>query len=563
MRIDLSGRGWSGDVAPDALENAAAEIRIPFVELVSRLSTEREGDLDWWVTPLASRNTYACSLHIRLCRAVLARQLLMAGGVDEVLVDSPALAQVVSSVADRSIRVSMVGVSRWTRILKPLRNYAGALYHAICQYVFSHLLLKYASLPDGPVVLVDTFLYANSINGRHAHDRHYPSLIDLLDDEERKQVYYIPTYYGVYNYFRFFLELREVRNKFVLKEDVLRLGDYLYALAHPFRLHWPKGPIDFLGMDVAPLVRESMLESFATSAAIEGLLRYRATCRMKERGLTPRRIIDWFENQEIDHGANAGWRQFFPEVELVGYQGFLASRHYFCMFPTALEHRFNLLPNRVTVIGPALINAVKEFCPEIEVETAPAFRFQSVWLQREVEPDANWFTILLALPILKNEAYSIVEMAISAAAKQADLSWRFHIKPHPTWSTDDIKKLSKILPSNFRAISGDFDQCVERSNVLVGTASSTCVHAMVLGIPVVIAAQPGCLVQNPIPEESDKDMWMVCYTPLDLAHALHGYAHSDLRTRQRRCELGGILREMLFEPVTGESVRSFLGFDVR
>ncbi len=559
MRLDLSGSGWSGDVADDALEETAAEVRRAFVELTDRLSVGRDADLDWWVTPLASRNTYVCPLHLRLCRLALARRLLAAGGVSEILVDSPAMACAVSGLAGPGVNVAMVGASRWSRAVGALRRYAGALYHAGCQYLFSRLPLRPAPLPAGPVVLVDTFLYSDSIVNGALRDRHYPGLLNQLDAGERMQVFFVASYYRVRNYARFFRELRQVRAGLILKEDVLGLGDYLYALAHPFRLRWPQGPIDFLGVDVGPLVREALAESFAGSGAIEGLLRYRAARRLRERGLTPRRIVEWLENQEIDHGANAGWRRFFPDVPVIGYQGFLASRHYLCMFPTTREAQLNLLPHRVAVMGAGLAELAREFCPQLEVETAPAFRFESIWRARSVEPDADWFTVLVALPILPNDSGAVLSLAVAVAPRGAR-PWRFFVKPHPTWRAADLKRLAAELPAGFQLAEGDFETLLDEADALVGTASSTCVHAIVRGVPVAVAAQPGSLVQNPIPAFADASLWAVCYTAADLARTLGRYAEGGRTETERRRELGRQLRERWFEPVTAESVRRFLGF---
>lgn len=560
MRLDLSGRGWSGDVAADALEVAAVEVRRPFVELMDRLSAGRDADLDWWVTPMASRNTYACPLHLRLCRLVLARRLLAAGGVEEILVDSPALALAVSKLAGPGVRLSVIGTTRLSRVIGVLRRFAGALYHVGCQFIFSRLLLRPTFLPAGPVVLVDTFLYADSIKGGRVRDRHYPGLTELLDDDERRQVFFVPSYFRVRNYARFFRELSQARGAMILKEDLLGLGDYLYALAHPFRLRWPQGPIDFLGMEVGPLVREAMAESFAASGAVEGLLRYRFARRAHASGLSPRRIIEWFENQEIDHGAAAGWRSYFPDVPVIGYQGFLASRHYLCMYPMTREADLKLLPQRVAVMGSGLVAPVREFCPELNVETAPAFRFESVWRERRIEPDPDWFTVLVALPILPPDSRAMLAQTV-AIKFPGPRPWRFRVKPHPTWTRAELGRLAAGLPDGFELVEGDFETLLDGADALVGAASSTCVHAIVRGVPVVVAAQPGSLVQNPIPVFAAAGLWAVCYTADDLTRTLALYAGGRRAGTEGRRELGRQLRASLFEPVTAESVRHFLGFD--
>ena len=48
-------------------------------------------------------------------------------------------------------------------------------------------------------------------------------------------------------------------------------------------------------------------------------------------------LADWFENQVIDKGWNAGFNKFYPEVKSVGYSGQFPSQNYLCSFPTSCE----------------------------------------------------------------------------------------------------------------------------------------------------------------------------------------------------------------------------------
>lgn len=567
MHLDLNNRGAVGnELAADALEVVTGEIRRPFVDLIERLSTGRETDLDWWVTPLASRNTYACPLYLRLCQLVLTRRLIQAGRVTKITTDSPALAGIISESVGRGVRVSVVGGSgraSLSRRLGVIRRYAGALYHAVCQVFVAGLILpKRMTMPTGPIVLVDTFIYADSFVSGKFRDHHYPGMTDYLDAAERAQVFFAPSYYRIRNYTRFFLTLRAMRDNMILKEDVLNTSDYLFALGHPFRLRWPKGRIDFLDMDVGQLIRETLLESFAGSGAIEGLLRYRFAQRLKERGISPQRIIEWFENQEIDHGANAGWRTFFPDTPVIGYQGFLASRHYLCVFPTIQEMSFRLIPNRVAVMGEGLIEAAQEFCPELIVNIAPAFRFEAVRRERINDPDTSWFTILISLPILLEDCRAILDLVVrSAGHTQKERPWRFQVKAHPTWRRSALVQMVRKFSMEFEVVEGAFEALLDRSNVLITAASSTCAHAIARGVPVAIVGQCSGLVQNPIPVFADASLWTVCYSGTDLRQALSRYADTNPSEIAHWRSLGEKFRERTFEPVTRESVRRFLGFE--
>jgi len=567
MHLDLNSRGAVGDgLAADALEVVTGEIRRPFVDLIERLSTGRETDLDWWVTPLASRNTYACPLYLRLCQLVLTRHLMQAGRVTKITTDSPALAGIIAESAVRDVRISVAGGAGragLSRRLGVIHRYAGALYHVVCQIFVAGLILpKRMTMPIGPIVLVDTFIYADSFVSGKFRDHHYPGMTDHLDAAERTQVFFVPSYYRIRNYVRFFLGLRGMRDNFLLKEDVLNVSDYLFALGHPFRLRWPKGRIDFLGVDVGALIRETLSESFAGSGAVEGLLRYRFAQRLKDKGISLQRIIEWFENQEIDHGANAGWRTFFPDTPVIGYQGFLASRHYLCVFPTTQEMFLRLIPNRIAVMGQGLVEAVREFCPELAVNTAPSFRFEAVRRERINEPDANWFTILISLPILPEDCRIILELAIQAADHiQKGKLWRFQVKAHPTWGRSALVQMVRKFSTEFEVVEGAFEALLDRSNALITAASSTCAHAIARGVPVAIVGQRNGLVQNPIPVFADTSLWTVCYSGTDLRQTLSRYANTNPSEITHRRNLGEKFRERTFEPVTRESVRHFLGFE--
>ncbi|HLF97487.1 MAG TPA: hypothetical protein VI457_10120 [Methylococcaceae bacterium] len=551
-------------MAANVMESVAEEIRRPYVALIDSLGTVAGADMDWWVTALASRNTYACPLHRRLCHLVLARRLIHAGQVDEVVVDSPALAAAIARTSGKAVPVAGGRLrGRFVRWMGLLRRYAGALFHVANQWAFSRLLLPPSPRPPAEsVVLVDTFFYAETVADGEIHDRHYPGMLDRLDAAERGRVFFAPSYYRIRNYPRFYRQLRRVRGRVILREDVLCFADYLFALLHPFRLRRPRGSIEFLGMDVGPLVREALAESCAGSGSIEGLLRYRFAQRLQEKGYRLQRVVEWFENQEIDHGANAGWRRFFPDTPVIGYQGFFASRHYLCMFPLTREAHLRLLPNRVAVMGPGLVEAAREFCPELEVETAPAFRFEAVWRERADEPDPGWFTVLVSLPILAEECRSILAMVRQLADEgQPGRCRRFVIKSHPAWSREDLAAVLGELPAGCSVVHADFATLLDRADALVSTASSTCVHAIARGIPVAVLGRPGTLLQNPIPAFADHSLWTACYTAADLCAALDRYADGDRSEVQRRRRIGQDFSERVFVPVTRQSVRRFLGFD--
>ena len=151
-------------------------------------------------------------------------------------------------------------------------------------------------------------------------------------------MFFVATFYGtgLLGIANAILELKKSGANYLFKERFLNLRDILFAW-----LWWPRAyrlsariqPTYFHGVDVAPLVKEELgtLSGVAGSAA--ALMNYRFPMRLARNGIKVRLVIDWFENQVIDKGWNAGFKKYLPETDLIGYQGFFVPPHYLCMYP--------------------------------------------------------------------------------------------------------------------------------------------------------------------------------------------------------------------------------------
>jgi len=567
MRLDLTGAVRLERAHAARLDAVAAELRRPYVEFVSRLGAPFGADLDWWVTPLASRNTYVCPLFRRLCQVELARRLVAAGGISELLVDTPAMAGLLREALPRGVDVR-AALTPWRWRLRAtaglFRRFGAALYACAGRYFAARLLPARRARPAEPITLVDTFLYPESLRDGRFHDRHYPGMIGQLGEDERRRVYWAPVFYRVRNPVSLFRRLRACRDNLLLAEDYLRLGDYVHALGHFRRGRRTLPECDFLGLRIGPLLREAQAEAFGGSGSIEGLLRHRFARRLREAGVRPLRVVEWFENQEIDHGAVSGWLTFHPQAEVIGYQGFLASPNYLCMFPTEAERALGLLPHAVGVMGPALAEAAREFCAGLAVIVAPAFRFAALWRLPEGKPRHDGTTLLVSLPLEIGETRQILEMlGLALGSEPAFRDWRVRVKPHPAFPRRLLEAGDRMgRETGWTLVEGDLDALLEEADCLVGSASSACVQAVVHGVPAAVVGGRARPTLNPIPDWVDAALWTVCHGAEDLREALARQARDDdARTRLR--ETGAAVRERLFRSVTPVAVRELLGLPQR
>lgn len=548
------------------LNGIADELRRPFTACVEELGRGRESDLDWWVSELACRNTYTNPLFLECCYLVLVRRLLEHNEVPEkIIVDSRALYTVLTAALRRSFPAVRIELQQSSRdalkdVVKPLVNYVQTGREFVKQFRAARKTRRQTKLPGGAVTLIDTFVFPSSFPQGQYNDRYYDGFAGALTPEEEQLVFYVPTFMDVQDYEAVFLAMRSAPQQFLAKEDVLTVSDYLYALAYPLRMLFKRpGTARLLGEDITPLVRQIWYKYLGQYSSMDALLKARSALRLKERGVQVRLVVDWFENQIIDKGLTAGVHRWLPGVPVVGYQVGIDHKLYLCYYPTSQEQHSGVLPDKIAVTGSFFCESVREFCPELDVTTAPAFRYRHVWEDREFQPDAQWFTVLLALPITLNDGNDILHLAASVLQRNLPGNIRFQVKQHPTWTEEKIREnFGAPWPAEFSFVRGGFRECVEQADVVVGNNSSALLETVVMGIPVIIAGSRSALTQNPIPDRFPHELWRVCFAPDELLDALVFYRTRTPDEQQRQEQLGRSLRKEYFEPVTTAAARQFL-----
>ncbi len=544
----------------------AGEIRKDFTAFIDSVSAQQAENIAWWVSSPASRNTFASPLFHYCCCLVLFERLL--GGrspVDEIVTDSPAFKKIIEEHVSRQGAVCKVVLKRRTSIARFLKDASRPLY-VLFGLPLRHLLFFFIAQLIRPrakppvskdLILIDTFV----MPGYLEKDRYFPGLADCLPKDQRDRVWFVPHVYG----FRFWefpgviRRLRNPRRNFILKDDFLRFSDFLCIPRHARAIRALSiKPAFFNGVDMSPLVIEELRSFQNIGSSYAAFLNYLFAKRLRLAGSRLKVVIDWFENQSIDKGWNAGFRSFFPECVTVGYQGFVFSRHFLSLYPTDEERKSGIIPQKIAVMGRELVPAVKEFCPALHVQVAPAFRFQHLWRRRMFMPAAGRFTVLLALPIVLRDAVHMARLLASLSGRTIE-GVDFLVKPHPATTPAQIRKaFGGDWPAQFIFVDGDFSDCVEKADLLISAAGTACTETLGKGVPVIVIGNNHGLTHNPIPQTIISDVWSLCYCGEDLERALRFYRERDQRTIDEHGRICGRIKEGYFEPVTREGVLRLL-----
>lgn len=546
----------------------AIDIRETFIDINESISRQHAKSIDWWISSPASRNTFASPLFHYCCCLVLLQELIRAKEhFAEIITDSKAFKKIIEDYMAKQGVNARVTLARWS-LKRGLKELIRPLYVTF-GIPLRHHLLFFASkltrslrkpLPSEPITLIDTFIIPSYVE----KDRYYPGVLDALSEKERQLVWFVPHLdrFRPWQFLQVVILLRKSERNFLLKDDFLKLRDYWCIWRHLFRVRKLQIKSSFFcGVDISSLVREELTGFRGIGSSYNPLLNICFAKRLKEAGVELRLVVDWFENQDIDKGWNAGFRRFFPDVETIGYQGFIVTTHYLCMYPTEEEKKSKVIPHKTFVIGRGLTRLAKRFCPTLDVKVAPAFRFQHVWRKRNHFPTANGHTVLVALPMMINDAVYMLKL-IASAANEITGNTRFWIKPHPTVLQSQIQRaFGTRWPEQFEFVSGDFNECVEKSNLLISNASSVCMETLAKGIPVIIVGNSSGLTHNPIPETITEDIWRLCFSPFEIKKTIDFYQNRSPEKIKEHEEVGKRIREEYFEPVTREGVRVFLGLN--
>jgi len=544
----------------------AVDICKPFTDLIESFSRQNKDSLDWWVSSPASRNTFASPLFHYCCCFVLLQKLIRANEhFTEIITDSRAFKKIIEDYLAKRVVNARVILARLP-VKQRLKEFVRPIY-TIFGIPLRQLLLFFAAkqtkyfckkLPSEPLTLIDTFVMPGYIE----KDRYYSGVLDALSESEKERVWFVPHLYGfrLWQYVSFVKQLRKSGRNFLLKDDFMKFGDYWCLWQYLFRVRKLQiKPSFFCGVDISPLVREELTGFRGVSSSYISLLNYCFAKRLQEADVKLGLVINWFENQGTDKGWNVGFRRFFPDVETIGYQGFIPPAHCLHLYQTDMEKDSGVIPHKVAVIGKGLTQSVRRFCSDLDVCVAPAFRFQHVWRKRKYSPAINRNIILVTLSIVISEAVYMLKLLVSVASEMVDNA-RFWIKPHPATSQSQIQRaFGAGWPEKFEFMGGDFGNCIEKSNLLISSASSACMETPAKGIPVIVIGNNSGLTHNPIPETITSDIWRLCYSPPEITDAIQFYQTRSPEKIAEHEEVGTRIREEYFEPVTEKGVRKFLG----
>ncbi len=570
---EMLGNGFTRIDIARLHEDVAHDLKTDYVRWIDALNRKYGGDPDWWYGPVSSRNVYYTKLFQCLCYLeVLDRLADGNGGAPQlIVVESLGLARAVQRWA-RAKHVAAKIVSPATGQWLFMKNVAISFlqwFQSCCVMALrwisarGSMLLFGKGMSTRPLdVIVDMYAHRDSfVDDGSFKDRYFPGLLAYLD-RQGAEICVHPNICKVgYSYWNIYKKIRRSSTPFIVMDDYLRPTDYLKAMLYPLRAVFKKWTVPPLrGHDLQELAREETWETLSSSGP-DAVLMNRFYARLGKKGMLPKTIIRWYENQTLDKAMIAGVRSAPEASKIVGVQMFVHSANYLSLYPISSEVEARLAPDVLLETSEYQCQRAASYTHTIVCKPAAALRYAYLFEKGEAARDLvkRGMTILVVPPYGIDEGIEMLDM-VRAWLRQSPENVSVKIKVHPDHVVEDYARRCGVgVKDDAVSITHmNMRDALDSASIVISSNSSAMVEAAARGVPLIIMGRQTTLNMNPL-EDAESPTITQCYSADELSKAIETYRVMLERTSNEDLQkIGASLRNRYFTETNELTLRPFL-----
>jgi len=557
------------------LEKKKSEIRGDFLEFIDSLGRNRN-DL-WVLSPVSEPNTFVSNLFLDCCRIKVIEGLLLDSEYKEliIIIDDPALFKTIQNLLTKkglSARIKKTS-GFYLDLIKLLIT---PLFHIVkFKITFFKNLIAAKSIAKNQKlitnekrknIILHTWIDDGSFakDGKYK-DRYFGRFIDWVE-KEGYSLFIIPFIYNITTPLNHIYKMmKESNKKFIIPYDFYGLGSYIKAIKRMLKiLTIPHGPISFLGMDIAYLIRREKFKR--TGGFLPFFMYIDLFALLKNKGLQFDFSIDVFEGMITERAWILGLKKAYPDIKTIGYQHTIFSKDLLCYFVYKYDFLKSIIPQKIICTGEMVKNMlIKEGLPESHVATGCALRYEYLWKKSEMEVSkhdnikkGDKKKILIGLPLQLSGVIELIYILTNIANRRKDLL--FYVKPHPMMNKStvlDLLKEAKWPEYEASIVEGPMDEWIWNVDLLISIASATIIDALVAGKPVLIVGRESVLDLNPV-DWIDSEFTKVYYGEKNIENRIDELLSMDLNKMKSLKEFGKEIMIGCFNKVTDENLKVFV-----
>lgn len=481
------------------LNSIADELKKVYSDSVdSQIDTDRPENFFW--QPFYTKNTYHCDAFDAIARYYFVRQ--KGRRINEIIIYKEHLSVALREYCKKnSIKI------RIKRNIKGLLmgGVTGMLQFLIwlfldkIQYKLSNSKFCLSWAKDN-VLVCETIYYKSNVNENKLHDRHFGEIFSKLETSQSYDVLIFPFFYGLFNYYKLYKNLKKSDSQFIFITSLIKLSDLFYI----FKVALSKsGNQKFIieGVDFTDLKHSSLSKNRFKLSSLISILKYRVNLNLaKKIKADSVSVLKWFEGNEIDRMSILGWNKSKKIQKIIGYYDAFPPKDYLSPYLYKDEKKFRSVPDDYYVISEYIAKNISTLHSNSKVYVTGSMR-----LKYDSDKSVNLKTtnVLVVLPFDKVQSRYIYDLSTSAFLSQlTNLNYKkMIIRPHPADSNNYKVKGDYLVVDR----ETPYKDLLNVTDCVIGNSSSAVVDAFFQGKKIGLVAIPGKLSSSPFPSGFDLD----------------------------------------------------------
>lgn len=447
--------------------------RLSFVNWIGKISKKHINNFDWWIKLPATRDPYKSKLYKNIIILMILKSNQFNKNISTIVVGSKFLEKIILNNKFLYVKKDIVKVKNKNRSF--FKFFKSIIFNTIV-FCLIKILSKKKFFPDSSkVTLIDTFLG----NKPTVKDFVYPDLDKILKKNGAKNVFFVANFLENRNIFNLIKVLMTISKKnYLFKEQYISFKEFFYCICQTLNSFPKMNYKKYNGIDFSLIINEELNSKQEFYSEFQSKLKLIFIKNLKLSNLKVKKVIGRFENQSVDRAWNYGFRKYFPESEVLGYQGFLYYPHLTNQTPTAYEETAKLIPKKIIVTGKILKKTRLEFFKNAKIIFGPSLGKQDIFNKIKMKYE---YKFVLALCGIK----SIDEKLIlwSKHALKHNKKLKLIIKPHPILPLNKITTYNHVDQKEQMIISNEnVKTLLQKTEILISSGPTSIIfESMIYG----------------------------------------------------------------------------------
>ncbi len=409
--------------------------RKDFVNWIGKISNDFINNYLWWIKLPSSRDPYKSNLFKNIIILFILKDKKLLDKIDIIILENKLIFE--SYYIDNRIDLKKVKIKfKKKRYIYQLLK---SIIFSITNFLVVKIIAKKKKFSQKNYILINTLMSTKN----EIYDYVFPGLHKILNEKKKNQVLFVPSFIVHGNIINIYKNIKILsKQKYIFLENWISFYEFLkFMFKHLFfnGLNVKQKKFKkFFSLDCSLLILSDFNSKADFYSEFQSILKVEFIKKLKEHDLKVVKTISRFENQSIDRSWFYGFRNYFPNTNNLGFQGFLYYPQLPNQSPTIYEDKAKVIPNLLLVPNASIFKHRKEFFKKINLKIGPSFKKYDL-KKGQIRKKIYKFTV--ALCGIYSLDKNIILWIVFSLLRNENI--KVVIKPHPILP---IQKLVALIP---------------------------------------------------------------------------------------------------------------------